>query len=85
MDIYCHVRERDSRQGFILDIEFIDNLQVVTTNNYRTVAISTIYIITRAHAKPFPAGSGNGSKKWLYLCFPAQVLSEWRLIYICVC
>jgi hypothetical protein len=30
--------------GFGLVNEFIDHLQVVTTNNYNTIAISTLYI-----------------------------------------
>jgi hypothetical protein len=33
------------RQGFGLDIGFIDHLQVVTTNNYNTTTISTLYKI----------------------------------------
>jgi hypothetical protein len=31
----------DSRRGFGLDIGFFDHLQVVTTNNYNTIDIST--------------------------------------------
>jgi hypothetical protein len=33
----------DYRQGFGFDIGFIDYLQVVTTNNHNTIAISTLY------------------------------------------
>jgi hypothetical protein len=33
----------DYRRGFVLHIGFIDRLQVVTTNNYNTIAISTLY------------------------------------------
>jgi hypothetical protein len=41
----------DFRPGFGLDIGFIDHLQVVTTNNYNTIAIFTVYKITLS----FPA------------------------------
>jgi hypothetical protein len=40
----------DYRRGFGLDIGFIDHLQVVTTNNYNTIAISTLYKITPSPA-----------------------------------
>jgi hypothetical protein len=43
----------DYRLGFGLDIGFTDHLQVVTTNNYNTIAISTLYKITLS----FPARS----------------------------
>jgi hypothetical protein len=32
----------DCRRGFGLDIRFIDHLQVITTNNYNTIVISTL-------------------------------------------
>jgi hypothetical protein len=41
--------------GFGLDIEFIDNLQVVTTNNYNAISNFHTLHITRAQAKSFPA------------------------------
>jgi hypothetical protein len=40
----------DSRRGFVLDIGFIDYLQVVTTNNCNTIAISTQTL--QNHFKP---------------------------------
>jgi hypothetical protein len=43
---YCHVVLSDYRRGFGLDIGFIDHLQAVTTDNYNTIAISTLYKIT---------------------------------------
>jgi hypothetical protein len=43
----------DYRRGFGLDIRFIDHLQVVTTNDYNTLALSTLYKITPS----FPACS----------------------------
>jgi hypothetical protein len=36
----------DYRRGFELDIGYIDHLQVVTTNNYNTIVIFTLYKIT---------------------------------------
>jgi hypothetical protein len=33
----------DYRRGFVLVNRFIDQLQVITTNNYNTIAISTLY------------------------------------------
>jgi hypothetical protein len=33
----------DFGRGFGLDIEFINHLQVVTTNDYHTIIISTFY------------------------------------------
>jgi hypothetical protein len=42
----CHIVWSDYRRGFGLDIGFIGHLQVVTTNKYNTIAISTIYKIT---------------------------------------
>jgi hypothetical protein len=48
---YCYIVWSDYRRGFVLDIGFIDYLQVVTTNNYNTIAISTQYKITLS----FPA------------------------------
>jgi hypothetical protein len=39
---YCHVYVW-LQTGFGLDIRFIDHLQVVTINNYNTIAISTLY------------------------------------------
>jgi hypothetical protein len=47
----------DSQLGFVLDIGFINHLQVVTTNNYITIANFHTLQITRAHAKSFPARS----------------------------
>jgi hypothetical protein len=41
----------DSRRGFGLDIGFTDNLKVVTTNNYNTIADFHTFQITIAHAK----------------------------------
>jgi hypothetical protein len=41
--------------GFGLDIGFIDHLQVVTTNDYNTIAISTFSL--QNDAKSFPARS----------------------------
>jgi hypothetical protein len=43
---YCHIVWSDYRRGFGLAIGFVDHLQVVTTNNYNTIAISTLYKIT---------------------------------------
>jgi hypothetical protein len=43
----------DSRRGFELDTGFVDHLQVVTTNNYSTVANSHTLLTTTAHAKFF--------------------------------
>jgi hypothetical protein len=40
---YCHVYGCDCRRCFGLNIGFIDRLQVLTTNNYNTIAISTLY------------------------------------------
>jgi hypothetical protein len=40
---YCQCYICESRRGFGLDIEFTDHLQVVITNNYNTIAISTLY------------------------------------------
>jgi hypothetical protein len=36
----------DYRRGLILDTGFVDHLQVVTTNNYNIIAISTLHRIT---------------------------------------
>jgi hypothetical protein len=48
------ILSRDSRRNFGLDIEFIDNVQVVTTNNYNTIAnLHRLYKITLS----FPARS----------------------------
>jgi hypothetical protein len=44
---------RASRRGFGLKIGFIDHLQVVTTNNYNTIANFHILQVTTAHAKSF--------------------------------
>jgi hypothetical protein len=33
----------DARRGFGLEIGFIDHIQVITTNNYNNIAISTLY------------------------------------------
>jgi hypothetical protein len=41
------------RQGFGLEIRFIDPLQVITASNYNTVANFHTLQITAAHAKPF--------------------------------
>jgi hypothetical protein len=41
----------DSGWGFGLDIGFIDNLQVMTTNKYNTVTNFHNLQITRAHTK----------------------------------
>jgi hypothetical protein len=54
---YCHVYECDHWRGFGLDIGFIDHLQVVTTNNYNTIADFHTLQITRAHAVFQSAGS----------------------------
>jgi hypothetical protein len=45
----------DSRRGFGLEIGFTDHLQVVTTNNYNTIAnLHTPNItVTTAHIKSF--------------------------------
>jgi hypothetical protein len=43
--------------GFGLDIGYIDHFQVVTTNNYYTVADFHTLQITTAHAKSSPACS----------------------------
>jgi hypothetical protein len=40
--IYFHVSQW-LKTGFVLVIEFIDHLQVVTTNNSYTIAVYTIY------------------------------------------
>jgi hypothetical protein len=42
----------DYRRGFGLYIVFIDHLQVVTTNNYNTIAISTLYKMTLSFSTP---------------------------------
>jgi hypothetical protein len=42
----------DYRRGSGLDIGFIDHLQVVTTNIYNTIAISTLYKITLGLFQP---------------------------------
>jgi hypothetical protein len=41
------------RQGFGLEIGFIDHLQVITTNNYITIDNFHTLQITTAHAKSF--------------------------------
>jgi hypothetical protein len=43
----------DRRHGFVLEIGFIDHLQVVTTSNCNTVANSHTLHITTAHTKSF--------------------------------
>jgi hypothetical protein len=40
---YTSLSPGDSRRGCGFDIGFTDHLQVVTTTNYNTVAISTLY------------------------------------------
>jgi hypothetical protein len=50
--IYCHVLWSDYGRGFGLTIEFIDHFQIVTTNNYNIVAISTLYKITLSLFQP---------------------------------
>jgi hypothetical protein len=40
----------DYRRGFGLVDRFTDHLQVVATNNYNTVAISTLYSSLRTHS-----------------------------------
>jgi hypothetical protein len=42
----------DYRWDFGLNIGFIDQLQVVTTNDYNTVAISTLYKIMLSLFQP---------------------------------
>jgi hypothetical protein len=53
---YCQVNivtcMSDYRRGFGLDIGFIDYLQVVTANNYNTIAISTLYKIMLSIFQP---------------------------------
>jgi hypothetical protein len=43
----------DSRRSFGLEIGFTDHLQVVTTNNYNTIAIFHTLRITTAYVKSF--------------------------------
>jgi hypothetical protein len=50
----------DSRRGF----GFIDHLQVVTTNNYNTIADFHTLQFTRAHAKSFQASVSSPVVSW---------------------
>jgi hypothetical protein len=43
----------DYRRGFGLEFGFIDHLQVVTTNNYNTIANFHTLQITTQHVKSF--------------------------------
>jgi hypothetical protein len=45
----------DYRSGFGLEIGFIDNLQVIATSNYKTIANFRTLQITTAHDKSFPS------------------------------
>jgi hypothetical protein len=49
--IYC---QSDSRRGFGLEIGFIDHLQVITTNNYNTIANFHTLQITTGKGKVVP-------------------------------
>jgi hypothetical protein len=49
----------DSRRVFGLDIGFIDHLQIITTNNYNTIAYFHTLPVTPAHAKSFQSDFTN--------------------------
>jgi hypothetical protein len=53
MTIYIVTILSDNRQGFALEIEFIDDLQVITICNYNTIADFHTLQINTAHAKSF--------------------------------
>jgi hypothetical protein len=54
----------DSRRGFGLDIGFTDHLQVVTTNNYSTIANFHTLQVTAAHAKSFQVAVSSPVVSW---------------------
>jgi hypothetical protein len=59
--------ESDSRLGFGWDIGFIDNLQVITTNNCLQITITLSLIstkITTSHAKSFHSALSSPAVAW---------------------
>jgi L-asparagine transporter-like permease len=52
----------DSQRGFGLEIEFIDHLQIITTNHYNSIDNFHNLEITTAHAKSFQSSAFSTSR-----------------------